>query len=258
MKRIGNSRRTASGAGRLYAEQDFVRSAALGCIKVPSGASKSEIPVEAHVVGAPSRQGIHIIRRQRLLPSTGRNPLCGSADRYFFLSTSTNTMRMWRTNALTPVSRNNTIGFICQVSVSSRTMALRFYQHPLAGGSPGRSRLRRRPRTWGPTERAREGGQGRQARCRGGSEDPSLPILPGRRCPHACQPAYDNRFRLRDDPLHQFLTGRDVVDQPRHHPGRPDSALGVPVRLEFPIFSLNPGLRPRGVAPDVGPTLSRA
>ena len=149
MKRIGNSRRTASGAGRLYAEQDFVRSAALGCIKVPSGASKSEIPVEAHVVGAPSRQGIHIIRRQRLLPSTGRNPLCGSADRYFFLSTSTNTMRMWRTNALTPVSRNNTIGFICQVSVSSRTMALRFYQHPLAGGSPGRSRLRRRPRTWG-------------------------------------------------------------------------------------------------------------
>ena len=160
---------TASGAERLYAEQDFVRSAALGCIKVPSGASKSEIPVEAHVVGAPSRQGIHIIRRQRLLPSTGRNPLCGSADRYFFLPTSTNTMRMWRTNALTPASRNNTIGFICQVSVSSRTMALRFYQHPLAGGSPGRSRLRRRPRTWGPTERAREGGQGRQARCRGGS-----------------------------------------------------------------------------------------
>ena len=36
---------TASGAGRLYAEQNFVRSAALGCIKVPSGASKSEIPV---------------------------------------------------------------------------------------------------------------------------------------------------------------------------------------------------------------------
>ena len=33
---------------------------------------------------------------------------------------------------------------------------------------------------------------------------------------------------------------------------------GVAVRLEFPIFSLNPGLRPRGVAPDVGPTLSRA
>ncbi len=37
---------TASGAGRLYAEQDFVRSAALGCIKVPSGASKSEIPAD--------------------------------------------------------------------------------------------------------------------------------------------------------------------------------------------------------------------
>ena len=29
------------------------------------------------------------------------------------------------------------------------------------------------------------------------------------------------------------------------------------VRLEFPIFSLHPGLRPRGVAPDVWPTLSR-
>ena len=35
---------TASGAARLCAEQNFVRSAALGCIKVPSGASKSEIP----------------------------------------------------------------------------------------------------------------------------------------------------------------------------------------------------------------------
>ena len=35
---------TASGAGRLYADQNFVRSAALGGIKVPSGASKSEIP----------------------------------------------------------------------------------------------------------------------------------------------------------------------------------------------------------------------
>ena len=30
------------------------------------------------------------------------------------------------------------------------------------------------------------------------------------------------------------------------------------VRLEFPIFSLNPGLRPRCMAPDVWPTLSRA
>ena len=35
------------------------------------------------------------------------------------------------------------------------------------------------------------------------------------------------------------------------------SALG-PVRLEFPILSLHPGLRQRGVAPDVWPTLSRA
>ena len=32
----------------------------------------------------------------------------------------------------------------------------------------------------------------------------------------------------------------------------------LPVRLEFPIFSLNPGLRQRCVAPDVWPTLSRA
>ena len=31
-----------------------------------------------------------------------------------------------------------------------------------------------------------------------------------------------------------------------------------PVRLEFPILSLHPGLRPRCVAPDVWPTLSRA
>ena len=31
-----------------------------------------------------------------------------------------------------------------------------------------------------------------------------------------------------------------------------------PVRLEFPILSLNPGLRQRCVAPDVWPTLSRA
>ena len=45
---------TASGAGRLHAEQNFVRSAALGCIKVPSGASKSEIPVKGALVVAPS------------------------------------------------------------------------------------------------------------------------------------------------------------------------------------------------------------
>ena len=36
---------TAFGAARLCAEQNFVRSAAVGCIKVPSGASQSEIPV---------------------------------------------------------------------------------------------------------------------------------------------------------------------------------------------------------------------
>ena len=38
-------RLTASGAGRLCDEQNFVRSAALGCIKVPSGAGKTEILV---------------------------------------------------------------------------------------------------------------------------------------------------------------------------------------------------------------------
>ena len=32
----------------------------------------------------------------------------------------------------------------------------------------------------------------------------------------------------------------------------------TPVRLEFPILSLHPGLRQPCVAPDVGPTLSRA
>ena len=37
---------TASGAGRLCDEQSFVRSAALGCIKMPSGAGKTEIQVE--------------------------------------------------------------------------------------------------------------------------------------------------------------------------------------------------------------------
>ena len=44
-------------------------------------------------------------------------------------------------------------------------------------------------------------------------------------------------------PRHPFL-----AQSP--HLGIPDQ----PVRLEFPIFSLNPGLRPRGVAPDVWPT----
>ena len=39
----------------MYAEQDFVRSAALGCIKVPSGASKSEIPVKASDAGMASK-----------------------------------------------------------------------------------------------------------------------------------------------------------------------------------------------------------
>ena len=42
---------TASGAARLCAEQNFVRSAALGCIKVPSGASQSEIPDKGAIWG---------------------------------------------------------------------------------------------------------------------------------------------------------------------------------------------------------------
>ena len=37
---------TASGAGRLCDEENFVRSAALECIKVPSGAGKTDIPAE--------------------------------------------------------------------------------------------------------------------------------------------------------------------------------------------------------------------
>ena len=37
-----------------------------------------------------------------------------------------------------------------------------------------------------------------------------------------------------------------------------DLVFSERVRLEFPILSLNPGLRQRCVAPDVGPTLSRA
>jgi hypothetical protein len=46
----GQAEVTAPGAGRLCEEPDFVRSAALGCIKVPSGASKSEIPDQARYV----------------------------------------------------------------------------------------------------------------------------------------------------------------------------------------------------------------
>ena len=54
-ERMGNSRRT--GAGRLCAEQNFARSAALGCRKVPSRASKSEIPVLG-LTCAPLRHGL--------------------------------------------------------------------------------------------------------------------------------------------------------------------------------------------------------
>ena len=41
-------------------------------------------------------------------------------------------------------------------------------------------------------------------------------------------------------------------------PGPHDAHRQDPVRLEFPILSLNPGLRQRCMAPDVWPTLSRA
>ena len=50
---------------------------------------------------------------------------------------------------------------------------------------------------------------------------------------------------------------RDGVRVARCTVARLMRAMGLAgaVRLEFPIFSLNPGLRPRGVAPDVWPTL---
>ncbi len=53
---------TASGAGRLCDEQNFVRSAAVGCITVSSGAGKTEIPVkltasEARSCGYPTLLG---------------------------------------------------------------------------------------------------------------------------------------------------------------------------------------------------------
>ncbi len=35
------------------------------------------------------------------------------AGRYFFFGTTTNTIKRWRTKAPMPVSKNNTIGFIC-------------------------------------------------------------------------------------------------------------------------------------------------
>ena len=40
----GRAEVTASGAGRLCDEGSFVASAALGCIKVPFGAGKTETP----------------------------------------------------------------------------------------------------------------------------------------------------------------------------------------------------------------------
>ena len=57
----------------------------------------------------------------------------------------------------------------------------------------------------------------------------------------------------------KLSTESDQAHRWRAHPtGAAATRTAPPVRLEFPIFSLNPGLRPRGVAPDVGPTLSRA
>ena len=54
---------TASGAGRLCDEQSFVHSAALGCIKVPSGAGKTEILVKTQPYG----HGLLALLRLRLL-----------------------------------------------------------------------------------------------------------------------------------------------------------------------------------------------
>ena len=48
---------TALGAGRVCDEQKFVRSAAVGCITVPSGAGKMEIPVKSiHAHSSPTAE----------------------------------------------------------------------------------------------------------------------------------------------------------------------------------------------------------
>ena len=54
---------------------------------------------------------------------------------YFFLLTSTNTIRMWRIKAPTPVMRNKRIGFICWVSVSTGRLRWTFYQSRGPSGS---------------------------------------------------------------------------------------------------------------------------
>ena len=61
------------------------------------------------------------------------------------------------------------------------------------------------------------------------------------------------------DQLVEYLAQQAQALRGRAHPtGAAVTRTAPPVRLEFPILSLNPRLRPRCVAPDVWPTLSRA
>ena len=72
--------------------------------------------------------------------------------------------------------------------------------------------------------------------------------------------------RYSDLAIETAMTGSSPADAIRHwsaEGGHPIQDLTAedgltPVRLEFPILSLNPRLRQRCVAPDVWPTLSRA
>ena len=63
-----------------------------------------------------------------------------------------------------------------------------------------------------------------------------------------------HRFEVLGGRRHRVRDGRGI---PWSAPWTVTPTM-VPVRLEFPMLSLHPGLRPRGVAPDVWPTLSRA
>ena len=55
------------------------------------------------------------------------------------------------------------------------------------------------------------------------------------------------------------VSGQTIYSWRKHFGSlEPSDVNCAPVPLEFPILSLNPGLRQRCVAPDVWPTLSRA
>ena len=103
------------------------------------------------------------------------------------------------------------------------------------------------------------------------TETPGVAVEPLRRLvllrPDECRLVCLVDIRVAEPPV---VTKRSLVDSigPRMerlagelHAGLWRHVVGDlddPVRLEFPIFSLHPGLRPRGVAPDVWPTLFRA